>query len=129
MHDLRYKNLGLNGGLSLVFDVRGLGADMAFVNDHMNIASDSRNDIATRAGAVVIGLGLGFLASFKNAALFVALTANQLDTMSPLPKISYTTAVKLFFYESNYDYGTEKKVDSKPIQHIHDPINKPLPKR
>jgi hypothetical protein len=97
LHDLRYKNLGLNGGLSLVFDVRGLGADMAFVNDHMNIASDSRNDIATRAGAVVIGLGLGFLASFKNAALFVALTANQLDTMSPLPKISYTTAVKLFF--------------------------------
>ncbi len=127
MHDQRYQNLGIEGGLGLLFAPEAIGADIVFVMDNLAIANDDRNDFITRTEARVLGLGLGLLASFKTAFTWTVLTI----TNAPYGGhgLSFERYVAINFIISNTNPKTGEKVNSRTIKHIHDPINKPWPKK
>jgi hypothetical protein len=63
-HDRRYDNLGIAGGNGLLSDSRAIGADWRFVGEEFAVAGMS-NNLLHKSQAYTLGIGLGFLASFK----------------------------------------------------------------
>lgn len=64
-HDRRYDKLGTAGLKGLITDTRAIGADWRFVGEELNIAANQFVNPIDRMQAGVLGVGLGFLASFK----------------------------------------------------------------
>lgn len=100
-HDRRYDNIHTSGFIGLLTDSRAIGADWKFVREELEIAMDPIALYGTkeRIKAGVLGVGLGFIYSFKTV-----LTLSQLNGYM---------RIKMWYIVSNAG------VNNTPIIHKH----------